>query len=48
MKTVITGNSNDVDLPYQVDISNCTVQPCPFLRGSDVTLKLNFVAREYI
>lgn len=37
-----------VDRPYQVDISNCTAQPCPLIRGVDTVLKIDFFARKYL
>lgn len=46
-KNVITGEGDEV-LPFQVDISDCTVQPCPLLRGADVKLKIDFFARKYL
>lgn len=36
-----------IDLPYQVDISNCDVQPCQVPRGTDATLQIDFFARKY-
>lgn len=35
------------ELPYQVDIANCTVQPCPLLRGSDAVVNIDFFARKH-
>lgn len=43
---VILGD--DIALPYQVDIANCTVQPCQVPRGSDATMIIDFFARKYI
>lgn len=42
--STITGDG--AELPYQVDIANCTVQPCPLVRGSDAVLKIDFYARK--
>lgn len=42
---IIAGDTG-ATLPYQVDISNCNVQPCPLLRGADTSLKIDFFARK--
>ncbi|XP_018335970.1 NPC intracellular cholesterol transporter 2-like [Agrilus planipennis] len=36
--------NNDTPLPDSVDVSGCTSQPCPLIKGSDVQLILNFTA----
>lgn len=34
-----------IDLPYQVDIANCTIKPCQFSRGKDASVQIDFFAR---
>lgn len=42
----IIAGDGDAPMPYQVEISNCTAQPCPLIRGADTVLIIDFFARK--